>query len=221
MAREPDPKRASRRVAADLRVWLGGAPVTWGAVALLVCWHALVPRLAAAFGADRFGTWFVARASPSPGWVLAVLSHADLNHLAANLLFLVIWGTIAEHALGARRYAAFLAGTGVAGILAQVAEYVLTGVSGGVVGASGAAQATAAFAAVALARGRGPVETPALRRGLVSGAVAIVAIQLLNDFAGTSTVVPESSGVAHLTGMVLGAGYALVETGRDPRSGSR
>ena len=142
-----------------------------------------------------------------------MLSHADLNHLAANLLFLVIWGTIAEHALGARRYAGFLAATGVAGILAQVAQYVLAGVSGGIVGASGAAQATAAFAAVALARGRGPFETPALRRGVVSGAVAIVALQLLNDFVGASTVVPESSGVAHLTGMLLGAGYALVRPG--------
>jgi membrane associated rhomboid family serine protease len=214
MAREPDPERASRRVATDLRVWLGDAPVTWGAVALLVCWHALVPWLAAAFGADRFGAWFVARASPSPGWLLAELSHAGLNHLAANLLFLVIWGTIAEHALGARRYAGFLAATGVAGILAQVAQYLATGVSGGIVGASGAAQAATAFAAVALARGRGPFETRALRRGLVSGAVAIVALQLLNDFVGASTVVPESSGVAHLTGMLLGAGYALVGTRR-------
>jgi len=212
MAREPDPDQPSRRVVADLRVWLGGAPVTWGAVALLVCWHALAPWLAAAFGADRFGAWFVARASPSPGWLLAVLSHADLNHLAANLLFLVIWGTIAEHALGARRYAVFLAGTGVAGILTQVAQYVLAGVSGGIVGASAAAQATTAFAAVALARGRGPFETSALRRGVISGAVAIVALQLLNDFVGASTVGPESSGVAHLTGMLLGAGYALVET---------
>lgn len=211
---DPDPERASRQIAADLRVWLGDAPVTLGAVTLLICWHAFVPWLAAAFGADRFGGWFVARASPSPGWLLAVLSHADLNHLAANLLFLVIWGTIAEHVLGARRHAAFLAATGVAGILTQVAQYVHTGVSGGIVGASGAAQATTAFAAVALARGRGPFGTPALRRGLVSGAVAIVALQLLNDFFGASTVVPESSGVAHLTGIVLGAGYALVETGR-------
>ncbi|WP_053948747.1 rhomboid family intramembrane serine protease [Halolamina sediminis] len=215
MARDPDSERPSRRVAADLQVWFGGSPVTGGAVTVLVCWHALAPWLAAALGADRFGAWFVARASPSPGWLLAVLSHADLNHLAANLLFLVIWGTIAEHALGARRYAAFLAATGVAGILAQVAQYVLTGVSGGIVGASGAAQATAAFAAVALARGRGPFETPAVRRGLISGAVAIVALQLLNDFVGASTVVPESSGVAHVTGMLLGAGYALVEMGRE------
>ncbi|GAB7012334.1 rhomboid family intramembrane serine protease [Halolamina salina] len=215
MVREPDPERPSRRVAADLRDWFGGAPVTWGAVALLLCWHALAPWLAAAFGADRFGAWFVARASPSPGWLLAVLSHADLNHLTANLLFLVIWGTIAEHALGARRYAGFLAATGVAGILAQVAQYVVAGVTGGIVGASGAAQATTAFAAVALARGRGPVESPALRRGLVSGAAVVVTLQLLNDFVGASAIAPESSGVAHLTGMLLGAGYALVEVGRN------
>jgi membrane associated rhomboid family serine protease len=211
MARDPDSERPSRRVAADLQVWFGGSPVTGGAVTVLVCWHALAPWLAAVLGADRFGAWFVARASPSPGWLLAVLSHADLNHLAANLLFLVIWGTIAEHALGARRYAAFLAATGVAGILAQVAQYVLTGVSGGIVGASGAAQATAAFAAVALALDRGPFRGSAVRRGALAGALTVLGLQLLNDFAGVFTLVPETSGVAHLTGIVLGGAYAVYD----------
>ncbi|MFC6735259.1 hypothetical protein ACFQEQ_03290, partial [Halolamina salina] len=61
----------------------------------------------------------------------------------------------------------------------------------------------------------GPVESPALRRGLVSGAAVVVTLQLLNDFVGASAIAPESSGVAHLTGMLLGAGYALVEVGRN------
>lgn len=206
-----DPERATDRVAGDVRAWFSDTHVTAGAVALLVGWHVLVPPLAAAFGAERFGAWFVARASPSPGWLLAVLSHADAGHLLANVLLLVIWGTITEHALGGRRYAAFLVLTGVAGILAQVAGYVVEGISGGIVGASGAAQATTAFAAVALALGRGPFRTPEVRRGAFAGAVTVLGLQLLNDFAELFTVVPESSGIAHLTGIVLGAAYAVYD----------
>ncbi len=209
-----DPERATDRVAGDVRAWFSGVPVTAGAVAALVGWHALAPPLASALGAERFGTWFVARASPSPGWLLAVLSHADAGHLLANVLLLVLWGTITEHVLGARRYAAFLAVTGVAGILAQVAGYVLEGVSGGIVGASGAAQATTAFAAVTLALGRGPFHTSAVRHGAFAGAVTVLTLQLLNDFAAVFTLVPQTSGVAHLTGIVLGVAYALVETRR-------
>lgn len=204
-----DPERATDRIAGDVRAWFSGAPVTLGAVAALVGWHVLAPPLAASFGAERFGGWFVARASPSPGWLLAVLSHADTGHLFANVLLLVIWGTITEHALGPGRYTGFLAFTGVAGILAQVAGYVLEGVNGGIVGASGAAQATTAFAAVALALGRGPFRTPAVRRGALAGAVTILSLQFVNDFVDVFTVVPETSGVAHLTGIVLGAVYAV------------
>ena len=206
-----DPERATDRVVGDVRAWFSDAPVTAGAVAVLVGWHALVPPLAAAFGAERFGGWFVARASPSPGWLLAVLSHADTGHLLANVLLLVLWGTVTEHVLGARRYAAFLVVTGVAGILAQVAGYVFEGVSGGIVGASGAAQATTAFAAVAVALGRGPFRTPAVRRGALAGAVTVLTLQLLNDFAGAFTLVPETSGIAHLTGIVLGAACAVYD----------
>lgn len=214
MDRDRDPEQAAQQVAVDLRSWFSGVPVTVGAVAGLVCWHALAPWLAAGLGAERFGTWFVARASPSPGWLLATLSHASPSHLAANLLLLVIWGTVTEHVLGAKRYAAFLVTTGVAGILAQVAQYVAQGVTGGIVGASGAAQATTAFAAVALALGRGPFDTPEARRGVFAGAISIVVLQLLNDFSGVLTLVPETSGVAHLTGIVLGALYAVVDARR-------
>lgn len=218
MDSEPEPKRAVTRAAADVRAWFGGVPVTLGAIAVLGCWHALASPLAAALGTERFGTWFVARGSPSPGWLLATLSHADLNHLLANLLLLAIWGTITESTLGARRYAAFLAVTGVAGILSQVALYVVRGVSGGIVGASGAAQAATAFAVVTLALGRGPLETAAIRYGALAGAVSIVSLQLLNDFVGALTVVPESSGIAHLAGIVLGATYAVVDS-RQEKSG--
>jgi membrane associated rhomboid family serine protease len=208
-----DAERATDRVAGDVRAWFSGAPVTVVAVATLVGWHVLAPPLAAAFGADRFGEWFVARASPSPGWLFAVLSHADTGHLLANVLLLVLWGTITEQALGARRYAAFLVVTGVAGILAQVASYVLEGVSGGIVGASGAAQATTAFAAVALALSWGPFRTPAVRRGAFAGSVSVLGLQVLNDFAGVFTLVPETSGIAHLTGIALGAACAVRAVG--------
>lgn len=214
MDRDPKPRPTVERAAADLRTWFGGVPVTVGAIAVLVCWHALAPPLAAALGVERFGSWSVARASPSPGWLLAVLSHADAGHLVANVLLLAIWGTITEHVLGARRYAAFLVATGVAGILAQVAGYVVEGVTGGIVGASGAAQATTAFAAVALALGRDPFRAPAIRRGALAGAASVLFLQVLNDFFGAVTAVPETSGPAHLTGMVLGAAYALVDARR-------
>lgn len=126
-----------------------------------------------------------------PGAVaLASVSHADAEHLGSNLLVLGVGGAMAERGVGSWRLALFLALAGPAAL----AAHVLAGL-GPVMGASGAAAASASLAAFQ----SGSKLAWALLAAVFAGTVADIA-------SGTQGV----SVVAHTAGIVFGALVGLI-----------
>ena len=87
------------------------------------------------------------------------------------------------------------------------------------VGASGATFSVVTFALVALLKSSNgnPLTTTSstdLRPGFVLAALTILIGQLLNDFTPYLSFSQQASGVAHLSGMILGATVALLYTRR-------
>lgn len=161
-------------------------------------------------------TWlFVATAEPSPAWVLAPLLHANLRHLTANVGQLLFFGVVVERQLSVGEYLGFLVLTGVVTILLQVVQYLVQGVEGGIVGASGATMAVMGFSVAHVGLYYlGRVEKPPTylaRKGLFPAGLVWAVGQLISDFYPGWTLTADASGIAHLSGLLLGAGYAVLK----------
>jgi membrane associated rhomboid family serine protease len=162
-------------------------------------------------------TWlFVAQADPSPAWVLAPLLHQGIFHLTANIGQLLYFGIIPERKLRTREYIGFLAITGILSIMVEVVRYNISGVEGGMAGASGATMAVMGFAVASIGlHCLGYIENPGisdrenLRISLFLFGLFWIIVQLFSDFYPGWTLSPSASGVAHLLGIILGAGYAV------------
>jgi membrane associated rhomboid family serine protease len=97
-------------------------------------------------------------ASPSPiTWFVSLFFHADILHLAGNMLFLWLFGTVAEDVLGPLLFLAFYFGGGVA---ASLLDWVMSAAfgPGGLdvprIGASGAIAGIIGLSAVCFMRTR-------------------------------------------------------------------
>lgn len=124
-----------------------------------------------------------------------LLAHADLAHVVANALPLLLIGPLAEARLGSGR---FLLVYLVAGVAGSVASFLLTPEP--MVGASGAIFGIAGATTTLLLRGR----TPADRR-----TVFVVLLFTGPDLA-LSFIVPHIDVWAHLGGLAAGAALGLV-----------
>ena len=142
----------------------------------------------------------------------AIFIHADWLHLIGNMLFLVIFGLPAERALGPWRFLLLFLGCGAVANLAaafslHTPESVIVGASGAVSGIIGAYLALFPRARLGLVLPLGLfleyIRTPA---SLLIGIWAL--LQVIFTWVG-----PAFGAVAwwaHLSGFVLGIGFALV-----------
>ena len=182
------------------RAWRAARPATTTLVAVLAAAFVVESLVWWLFGFPTMAFWFAASATPSPGWVLAPLAHQSVGHLLGNLLFLVVFGSLAEADLSAPTWYWLFATSALAGTAAQVWSYLLTGVEGGAVGASAGVVALASFVAVRTVRD-GPDGRSTLAYAVgVAGGIGMVAL-LLSDFALTTG----SAEYAHLIGVTAGA----------------
>jgi len=118
--------------------------------------------------------------------------HANLTHLAGNLIFLTIFGTVVEHALGHIRFALLYFVSGVAGALLHVA--VDPSAANAMVGCSGCL-----FGLIALAAARNP--------RFLGFALTFGAVEIWHALSGTETSV---SFGAHLGGLAAGVLFAII-----------
>jgi membrane associated rhomboid family serine protease len=217
--KEASTERAFRRVRDRIDTWRADTVITRTVFAFVLVWNVVSWYVPLGIDESTAAYWFIARANPSPGWILAMLSHVGPTHFFANIGQLLLFGRIVERRLSTRRYLVFLFTAGLTTTLVQVLEYNLNGITGGMVGASGATLSVVTFALVALLKtpdGSPLAATSSTepRLGLVLAALIVLVGQLLNDFTPYLSFSRRASGVAHLSGMLLGAIVALLSTRR-------
>lgn len=214
---EPGTEQDLRRVQDQIDLWLADTVVTRTIFAFLFIWYIVSWSVPLGIDGSTATYWFIARANPSPGWIFAMFSHVSLNHFLANTGQLLLFGAIVERRLTSKQYLTFLFTAGLLTTLVQVLEYNINGITGGMVGASGATFAVVTFALVTLLKSSNgnPLATTSptdLRPGLILAALIILIGQFLNDFTTYLSFSQQASGVGHLTGMILGATVAILYT---------
>ena len=207
-------RRAADRALSDLSLSLNVSVVVLALFVLLF----FVPL---PVSPETFEWLLTARADPSPGWLFAPLVHAGVFHLISNVGQLLYFGIVPERRLSTREYLGFLGATGVLTTLIQVVQYNVRGIEGGIVGASGATMAVMGFAVGHLGLSfagrvdRTVVGSRRYRVMLFLMGCLWAAVQIPSDFIpGVSVGMgppgdATSSGVAHLSGFLLGVGYAV------------
>lgn len=217
--RKPSTKQTLRQVRGQIDTWLANTIITRTVFAFLLIWYVISWYVPLGIDESTASYWFIAKANPSPGWILAMLSHVSITHLLANTGQLLFFGSIVERRLNTQQYVTLLFTVGLITTLVQVLEYNLNGVTGGMIGASGATFSVVTFALIALLNSSNGSPLTAtsstdLRPGLILAAITILIGQLLNDFTPYLSFSQQASGVAHLSGMILGATVALFYTCR-------
>lgn len=165
---------------------------------------------------DTIRWLFVAQADPSPAWIFAVLLHENIFHLVANLGQFLYFGIVPERRLSTTEYLGFLGVTGVLTILFQVVQYLFRGVKGGIAGASGASMAVMGFTVAYIGLYYfGQVDDPGIytsRFAIFAFGLVWAVVQIISDFYPGWTLAADASGITHLSGLLLGAGYAYLQT---------
>lgn len=212
-------RRAANRALSDLSVsWNVGLLLSALFISL---YFGLIPISSATF------EWLLtASAAPSPGWLFAPLVHAGVVHLIVNVGQLLYFGIVPERRLSTLEYLGFLGVTGILTTLTVVVRYTLRGIDGGFVGASGATMAVMGFAVGHLGLSFvGRVDGSAVTSRNFSVPLFLMGclwavVQITADFTPGVTLgisAPGdtmSSGVAHLSGFLLGVAYAVLNARR-------
>ncbi len=184
-------------------------PCTRGAAAALVAVFAVEVALGAAGDADRLVDLGAYVPGGSPLRALsAMVLHADLLHLAANLLVLLLFGRLVEWRIGRVRTAIVALLSGVLGFLLpdwlglMPADTVAVGASGALLGIVGAAFA-GGVRRIRSGRAGGAERSEAVLLG------AVVVLELALDLT-----LPSVFTAGHAAGVVVGAlaGWALTPT---------
>jgi membrane associated rhomboid family serine protease len=207
-------------------------PVATGILIALWTWiHALQLTLGAA-GTERMAYTFglipavltgqaeLARevALVSPPWTLvtALFVHPGLLPLAANVLYLALFGTLIEGCIGARRFAVLF---GLSGIFAGLAQVTFAAHSMLPMAGAGGAVSGMIGAWVTLYPRGGMSRRPLFHLGRTPVPAAVLALLWLAG-VGTGAVLPRSgAGVAwtaHLGGLLAGAVLMLLGPRRPP-----
>ncbi|WP_136590254.1 rhomboid family intramembrane serine protease [Salinigranum halophilum] len=184
--------------------WRAARPATTTLVGVLTTTFVVQSLVWWLFGFPTMAFWFAASADPSPGWLLAPLGHQSVGHLFGNLLFLVVFGSLAEADLSAPTWYWLFASSALAGTAAQVWSYLLMGVEGGAVGASAGVVALVAFVAVRTVRDGPAARSAGVYAVGLAGGIGMVSL-LFTDFVLTAGA--GSAEYAHLIGVAVG-GFA-------------
>lgn len=170
--------------------------------------------------ADFVGTWGLVpreflREIASPGathriiWFTPVSSmfvHAGLLHLAGNLLYLWVFGTVIEAVLGPRRFLALYLGCGLIAAAVQVASDPGSYVPA--IGASGAVAGVLGAFAVASPRGRLHLMWPPIVVPAIFFLLVWIVIQVLSGVYSPSAEEGGAAWWAHLGGFAAGVALA-------------
>ena len=218
-----DPKASTERLQMRFTSFINDIEVTISTAMILTVFF--LPHFVPLPVNSESWTWlFVAKATPSPGWLFAPLLHAGIAHYVANVGQLLYFGVVPDRVLHRREYLGLLLIAGVVPVLIQVLIYNLQGIKGGLVGASGATMAIMGFTTAHLILYRfGWVANPGisnksnLQITLLVVGVGWTVTQLFSDFYHGWTITPKASGATHLSGILLGIGYAIVRA-RDNNS---
>ena len=179
--------------------------------AVFARWGLVPARLLASLGAAELLTL-----------VTSTFLHAGVLHLAGNMIFLGVFGRMAEDRLGTRRFAALYAASALGAALLQVATDPASLVP--MIGASGAISGVLAAAVLLAPRERiwlvSPLTLfiPVTLRLWTFGA-AWLGLQLVGAFAA-----PSAGGIAfwaHVGGFVVGAAWLLSGRARPQRARRR
>lgn len=123
--------------------WVGRRRLTLGLVCFFSVWYLAQLIVVSAFGTEAAVWLFYFAGEPSPGYLLAPLSHnmADVGHLRRNASVLLVAGALAEPYLKNRQYLALLLAVSLGSILIANAlslafgtPWALAGPSGGIYG---------------------------------------------------------------------------------------
>jgi membrane associated rhomboid family serine protease len=185
-----------------LASWRATRPATTTLAVVLVTAFVVQSLVWWLFGFPTMVFWFAAASTPSPGWLLAPLAHQSVGHLLGNLLFLVVFGSLAEADLSAPTWYWLFAVSALAGTAAQVWSYLLTGVEGGAVGASAGIVALVAFVAVRTVRDGPTARSRTTYTVGIAGGIGMLSL-LLSDFVLTGGA--GSAEYAHLLGVAVGS----------------
>lgn len=147
-----------------------------------------------------------------PAWLTPFASlflHANLLHIALNLMMLLICGVAVERVIGARGTIALYFAGAAAAALGQWAVDPMSEIP--VIGASGAISAIVAAYALLFGRSRVRVANPSVARWLHVAwlAAAWIGIQFLLGLATRSGIGPPIATAAHVGGFL--AGLVLVK----------
>lgn len=193
-----------------MRRWLGRPRLAAGFAAFLAAWYLGQHAVVAAFGREAAIHWFYFTTEPSPGVLLAPVSHNidDPGHLRRNVVLLALARGVAEPHLQRRTYAALLFGLSFVSVVAANTLSVVFGTMWVLAGASGGVYGLWAFIGVrnrgALRDIGGPRE--AVEPTLVLGGLLTVVFVPIFDVYTTGAL-----NTGHLAGIVLGCGLGLVE----------
>lgn len=164
---------------------------------------------------DTLGWLFVAQSNPSPAWILAILLHENIFHLVGNVGQFLYFGIVPERRLSTIEYVGFLVVTGVITTLLQVVQYLFRGVEGGMAGASGASMSVMGFTVAYIGLYYfGQVDDPEIyssRFAIFAFGIGWAIIQTISDFYPGWTLAADASGIAHLSGFLLGTVFAYLK----------
>jgi membrane associated rhomboid family serine protease len=190
--------------------WVKRRRLTIGFIAFFGAWYLLQLSVLSSVGTKAAAWWFYLDGPPSPGYLLAPLSHnmAEFGHLRRNAILLFIGGGLAEPYLAKRRYIALFLGLAGASLvtadvlsLAFHTQWVLAGPSGGVYGL---------WAYIAVRNRSLVLDADDWKEQIESiltfaGLLMLVAVPVLEK--STTGMI----NVSHAIGIELGCGIALVE----------
>lgn len=193
--------------------WVRRRRLTLGLMGFFAAWYLAQLAIVSAFGADVAVWWFYFTGEPSPGYLLAPLSHnmADSGHLRRNAGVLLIAGGLAEPYLKDRQYLMLLLVVSfvsivIANVLSPVfgTPWALAGPSGGIYGLwayIGVTNRDIVCAALDSDRLSRVVEASVVALGVLTPIIVPAW-----DLYGTGIL-----NVSHLAGVLLGYVAALVE----------
>lgn len=190
--------------------WVGRRRLTFGLVGFFAAWYLAQLATVFTFGTDVAVWWFYFTGEPSPGYVLAPLSHniADIGHLRRNAFVLILAGGIAEPYLKNRQYLALLLAVSFASIVVANALSLVFGTPWTLAGPSGGIYGLWAYIGI---RNRALVFDSSGWVEWVEATLVLVGALTLAFVPVFDTYTTGVGNVSHIAGILLGYAVALQE----------
>lgn len=191
--------------------WIERRRITLVLVGFFAAWYLAQLVVASACGTKTAVWWFYFAGNPSPGYVLAPVSHniADIGHLQRNATMLLITGALAEPYLNRQQYAALLLGIAFASIVVANALSLAVGTPWAPAGPSGGIYGLWAYIGI---RNRSFILDSDGWKASVEAVFVLAGVLLLAFVPVFDVYTTGAVNVSHVAGILLGYVVALAET---------